>query len=163
MDPIAMIAGIKTAIDLATSIKNITDDIELKAKTSELYNSIISLQNGIMSMQAENHSLLQENHSMSKKLMEIETWENEKSKYSLLEICSQVFVYARNQTDGSTEPSHWLCAKCYNQGIKSILQLKNQSVSGYYYICHSCNSEIRDYSKKKDMDIIVRRNQRGAW
>lgn len=151
MDPIAMITGIKTAIDIATTIKNITDDIELKAKTSELYNSMISLQNGIMSMQAENHSLLQENQALSKKLMEIETWEKEKSKYSLQEICPQVFVYASDETDENSEPPHWICATCYNQGKKSILQLSKKVVSGHYYICHECNSEIRDHSKRQNI------------
>jgi len=144
-----MITGLKTAIDLATTIKNITDDIELKAKTSELYNSIISLQNGIMSMQAENHSLLQENQMLSKKLMEIETWEKEKTKYSLCEISPKVFVYASNRTDNNTEPFHWLCAKCYNQGIKSILQLNDKAYSGYHYVCHNCSSVICDYSQAR--------------
>lgn len=147
MDPIAMITGIKTAIDLARTVKDITDDIELKEKTSELYNSIISLQNGIMSMQAENHSLLQENQALSKKLMKVETWENEKSKYSLREICSKVFVYASEETDTNTEPHHWICAKCYNQGVKSILQFKDAAYSGHYYVCHNCTSEICDHSK----------------
>ena len=147
MDPIAMVTGIKTAIDLATAIKDVTDDIDLKTKTSELYNSIISLQNGVMSMQAENHSLLQENQSLHQKLMEVETWEKEKSKYKLQEISPQVFVYASKATSDSTEPLHWVCAKCYNQGVKSILQLKNKAYSGHYYTCHNCNSDICDHSK----------------
>jgi regulator of replication initiation timing len=155
MDPIAMITGIKTAIDLATSIKNITDDIELKAKTSELYNSIISLQNGIMSMQAENHSLLQENQLLSKKVMGIKTWEKEKSKYFLHEICPHVFVYASKKTDKATEPHHWICAKCYSQGVKSILQLKEATWSGHHYVCHNCNSEICDHSKSQQIQRTI--------
>jgi regulator of replication initiation timing len=150
MDPIAMITGIKTAIDLATAIKNITDDIELKAKTSELYNSIIGLQNGIMSMQAENHSLLQDNHSLSKKLVDVETWEQEKTKYSLSEICPKVFVYSRRKDEDSHEPPHCICTTCYNQGEKSILQFKEKTHAGTYYKCHKCSSEICDYNDKAE-------------
>ena len=149
MDPLTIVTSLKSAIDLASAIKDVTGDIELKAKTSELYNSIINLQNGIMAMQAENHTLLQENQSLSKKLMEIETWEKEKSKYSLHEICPQVFVYASNETNEDTVPHHWLCAKCYNQGTKSILQLSRKVMSGHHYICHNCGSEICDHSKKR--------------
>lgn len=59
MDALAMVTGIKTAIDLATTVKNLADDAELKAKTAELYDSIISLQFDCMLMQTENHALLQ--------------------------------------------------------------------------------------------------------
>lgn len=112
MDPIAMISGIKTAIDLATSIKDITEDIELKLKMAELYNSIISLQNWIISIQEENHYLLQENQLIHKKLINIDRWEKEKFKYTLHEICPKVFVYASKKNDGIKEPSHWICVKC---------------------------------------------------
>ena len=156
-----MITSIKTAIDIATTLKQVADDTDLKAQTIDLYNTMISLQTDIMTMQAENHALLQENHYISKKLMEVETWENEKSKYSLHEICPQVFVYSPDQTDESSEPNHWLCAKCYNQGVKSILQLKRQVPSGHYYICHSCGSEICDYSKKTRNPNISR--NRSTW
>lgn len=153
MDPIAMITGIKTAIDLASAIKTISDDVELKSKTSDLYNTIIALQTGIMEMQAQNSSLLQENNSLSKKLMKIETWENEKSKYLLREICTQVFVYESKSTDTNTDPNHWLCAQCYNKGVKSILQLRTKNPSGSYYICHNCNSEICDHSNKEHINF----------
>ena len=105
------------------------------------------LQNGIMAMQQENHNLLRKNQSLNKKFMEIETWEMEKSKYSLHEICPQVFVYVSKKVDTSTEPSHWICAKCYNQGQKSILQLSRQAVGGHFYICHNCGSELCDHLK----------------
>lgn len=149
MDPLAMFSGIKTAIDLATAIKDVTNDIELKTKTSELYNSIINLQNGIMSMQGENHSLIQENQALRQKIIEVETWEKEKSKYTLQEISPQVFVYASKKTIDGSEPSHWICTKCYNQGVKSILQLERKIASGHYFICHNCGSVICDHSKAR--------------
>lgn len=145
MDAIAMITGIKTAIDLATTIRDVTKDIELKAKAIELHDSIISLQTNIMSVQTENHSLLEENQLLRKEIIKIEAWEQEKTKYSLLEICPQVFVYASNTTDNDSDPAHWICQNCYNNDTKSILQCSKKTSKGTFYICHNCNSEICDH------------------
>ena len=94
MDPLAMITGVKTAIDLATTIKNYTDDIELKTKTSELYDAIINLQNGIMAMQAENHQLLIENHNLKNQIETVANWNTENERYELTSLGPAVHVYA---------------------------------------------------------------------
>lgn len=81
--------------------------------------------------------------------MEIETWEQEKEKYKLREICPHVFVYAIKEEEKGAEPSHWICAACYNQGKKSILQLNRKEKAGHFYICYECCSEICDHSKRQ--------------
>jgi hypothetical protein len=154
MELTSLITGIKAAIDLATTVKTLADDTELKDKTVELYNVIITLQSNIVTVQAENSSLLQKNHSLSQEAMDIITWKEEKSKYSLHEICPQVFVYASNPNNTDSEPSHWLCTQCFEQGVKSILQLKNKTDSGSFYICHNCASQICDYSHKEKINFF---------
>lgn len=146
MDPVSMITCFKTAIDLAKTIKDYTDDIELKSKTAELYTSIISLQGDAMSMQSENHTLLQENHSLREKLMNIEKWQQDSARYELREISPMVFVYSTKEVDDCKEPKHWICAKCYENNKKSILQKAKQTPTGTKYICHNCGSEICDHS-----------------
>ena len=47
---------------------------------------------------------------------------------------------------------HWICAKCYNERKKSILQRKLKSMAGVNYICHTCKSEILDHSQSVPFD-----------
>ena len=142
MDPVSIIVGIKTAIDLTKSIKDLADDVDLKSKTAELYDVIIGLQGGVMTIKEENYSLLTKNHELSQKIMEIDEWKQEKCKYSLHEICSGVFVYSSKKTNNDSEPQHWLCQKCYNESKKFILQKKNAVT----YVCHNCGAEIINHS-----------------
>jgi len=152
MDPFTLATGIKTTLDIAKTVKDITKDAELKVKTSELYDEIIKVQSGIIEVQAEHSKLQQDNHDLTQKLNSIETWEKEKEKYILKEICEKVFVFERKASEQGEEPIHWLCARCFNQNKKSILQLKLKANNGYHYMCHSCGREICDFSKEIPME-----------
>ena len=88
MDPVAIMGSVKTAIDLARTVKDVAADTELKIKTSDLYDSIISLQNVIFSLQSENQSLLNSKYELEKKLVEFERWEKEKTSQTYLKFAS---------------------------------------------------------------------------
>jgi len=136
-----------TAKFIRTSIEKITDEA-VREKVQELLDAIISLQSLIISHQAEFSALRQEKEAIEQKLREIENWREEASRYELTEIASGVYVYAKKKTVESSEPLHYLCAKCYNERKKSILQRTQHSGMGIHYICHSCSSEILDHSKE---------------
>lgn len=128
------------------SIDKIKDDA-IREKVEELLNAIIPLQSQIISLQALNSAGIQEKEVLEKKLRDIEDWRKEATRYELKELASGVYVYTIKETAKSSEPVHYLCAKCYNERKKSILQRTRQSLDGTHYVCHSCSSEIIDHSK----------------
>jgi ribosomal protein L37AE/L43A len=132
--------GVKTAISLAKSITEVVNDDKLKAKSIELYDTIISLQRGILSLQSEYHSLLQDKHGLKKKLMEIEGWEKEKMKYELVKIGEGVHVFSLKTEYEPSMPSHYICPKCYHDNKKSILVAEYTSSNESKYTCPKCNN-----------------------
>ncbi len=133
---------------IKNSIEKIKDDA-VREKVTEILDSIIPLQANIVSLYESNLTLIKEKETLEKKIMEIEDWQKEASRYELKELASGVYVYCIKETAKSSEPNHYLCAKCYNDRNKTILQRTSHSHAGVHYVCHSCSSEIIDHSQAK--------------
>lgn len=133
---------------LKDSIEKIKDEA-VREKVKELLDTIIPLQTYIISLNETISSLRKEKEAIEQKLREIEDWRQEAASYELVELASGVYAYMKKKTIPLSEPPHYLCAKCYNDRKKSILQRVRQSHAGMHYVCHSCSSEIIDHSNAK--------------
>lgn len=131
-------------------------DSEVKAKAAELNNSILSLQGTLFSLQAQNQDLLNKNREVEEELLKLSHWKNIEGSYSLLELCSGVFVYVNKDT---SEPTHYICPNCYSSQKKSILIKDEMTHSGISFRCKSqdCKASYDDYSKKKALTYPNRR------
>jgi len=141
MDITLLATSVSTAISLAKNITDVVGDASLKAKSIELLNTIIDLQSGILSLQTENHTLLQNKHSLEKKLMEIESWEKEKTKYELIKIGEGVHVFSLKPEYESSMPPHYICTTCYHDNKKSILVAEYISSDESKYVCPKCKKK----------------------
>ncbi len=151
---------ISTALATLTAVGELTKlvvsskvDAEVKAKATELNNSILSLQGTLFSLQSNNQELLQAKHDLEIKLVKIADWENEASKYKLHQLCPNVFVYALKENKFSTLPHHYICPNCYQESRKSIIQKKIHSNSGIVYLCHNCGFEVTDFNTPRDISF----------
>lgn len=141
MNPLSLF---RRAAEITQSILKMNKDVEINKNAIELQNIIISLQNEMFSMQSEQSKLLQIKYDLEKKLMECENWDKIKSQYELKEVNSGRFVYAPKPDSNLSEPDHWLCTNCFNDGKKSILQPKISKT-----FCPKCKMEIIVFPKKK--------------
>lgn len=153
MVDITAISATLASLNLASkfikdSIEKIKDNA-VREKVEELLNAIIPLQTHIISLQVVNSASIQEKEALEKKLREIEDWNKEAASYELKEIASGVYVYAIKPNSSVASPPHNLCAKCFQERKKSILQRVKKSMVGVTYACHSCKSEILDHSKSQ--------------
>ena len=158
MDPATIMGSVKTVIDLAKTVRDVASDTDLKIKTGDLYDSMISLQNIIFSLQSENQSLLNCKYELEKKLMEFESWEQEKTKYKLVEISKGVVTYVFDTSQDPSIPGHYICKNCYNDKTASILNPVFIHSDGSKYICPRCEAELithvydPDPQKRADTD-----------
>jgi hypothetical protein len=141
---------ISTALSTIQIVKNLTKAIidskvssALREQAIESQFAIIDLQNTIMNMQTHNQTLLQEKTELKQQLVNIENWETEKSKYYLEQPEPGIFVYAFDFEVEMTEPEHWLCANCYQNKQKSILQRTGSDSRGLIFLCFRCQNSIR--------------------
>jgi len=85
-------------------------------------------------------------------IVKLENWNHESERYKLTELATDILIYTVKPGKENGEPPHKLCAKCYNDHKKSILQRKDKSMSGTTYVCHTCTSEILDHSQCDEFD-----------
>ncbi|MEP3525220.1 MAG: hypothetical protein ABJN24_07310 [Hyphomicrobiales bacterium] len=135
-EAIAGLGALKTALDLTKGLKDIND--------AALRNSaVIELQEHILSAQQEQFALSEHVRQLEKQIAEFEAWEHEKTRYELKELEPGNFAYALKEGMGEVEPAHYLCASCYSNGRKEILQ-GNTSCYGLRIIrCGNCKAEIK--------------------
>lgn len=119
------------------------DFVKFGDELRKLYADILSAQRGAMTAQANEAALLEEVGKLKKHVAELEAWETEKQRYELVALAPNVMAYSVKANARGAEPSHYICANCYQIGRKSFL---NQHTSNQYldqYHCKTCGEELR--------------------
>ena len=109
------LGGFKAVFDLLKGLKNIDDRVRRDA-------AVMEIQEKILAAREAHSALLDRVGELEKKLASFEHWDTEKEKYELKEIYPQTFAYVIKEKVRGTEPSHLICAACYQMRKKSILQ-----------------------------------------
>ncbi len=135
-------ASLKTMGELTALVLKTRVDSAVIEKAQESQAAMISLQSAMLSLQTQYQVLLREKDELEQRLIKMEDWNTEAQNYSLKEISSGVFVYVRKQDSSDGSPSHWLCANCYENKQKSILQRQPRESRGTPYRYIRCKSLI---------------------
>jgi len=138
----------ETLTKLRGFIKNtLADD---KPELTDIYDELQNVLYLVTAEYAANQEALNTVNNLREKLVELQNWKETKSKYSLIKLTMGVLVYAPNKTHESPEPLHWICANCFSDQKKSILQLQkhetpdNRSREWPYYLdCPRCKTSLK--------------------
>jgi hypothetical protein len=131
--------------DLAKVMVGLRDAAAFRDKAIEFQNAIIDAQNAAFAAQQERSALVEEIRSCKEKLAKMKKWDTEKKKYELKEVYSGAFAYVIRPDAKGSEPTHWLCTACFQNGEKSFLQARPRPHREDYSIfyCSRCRGEIR--------------------
>ena len=122
----AVIGGLKVLTSLTDKAKQhgATDEF-----TRELNTAIINMQSAVMDAQAmtleaqgEQSRLLTRITELEKEFKRADDWDKERQRYGLIHLGHRVVYGLREEPRQEEEPVHYLCATCYQDGVKSILQ-----------------------------------------
>jgi hypothetical protein len=136
------LGSLKAAFEIAKSFVGVRDATVIQSKVFELQREILAAQQSALSAQQAQSSLLQQIGDLEKQIADMKTWEAEKERYQLTEVAPRVFAYTLKPEMSGVEPVHWICAVCYQNGKKSILQGFNSAQSGWTHSCPVCHTEI---------------------
>lgn len=125
------LGAVKTAFDIAKTIKDIDNTAARNA-------AVIDLQNEILTAQAAQAALISQIGELKKEMARFETWETEKQRYELEELPPGIFAYRLKSGMENGEPAHKICANCYNKNVKSLLHKLGSANGRTQWRCHSC-------------------------
>lgn len=139
----AAAGSLKVASDIARAILDLRDETKIRAKVMELQRAIIDAQSSTLSAQTDALAQIGRVRELEQRIVELEDWAREKERYELYKVKEGVFTYALKETMSQGEPPHQICAKCYQDGVKSILQEQHRVVGRLVeLICHRCGAEL---------------------
>jgi hypothetical protein len=136
------VTGLKTAVDLVMGFGRLSTMAEVNAKAIELQQVILTAQANAFAANSQQFDLLQKIRDLEEELARIRGWEETKKRYRLYQPSPGIFVYALKDQVDSPEPSHWICARCYENGKRAIIQQKSKSLASTYHVCFECKSEF---------------------
>ncbi|MGB7101120.1 MAG: hypothetical protein WBD95_20435, partial [Xanthobacteraceae bacterium] len=136
----AGLGALKTAFDIAKGLKDIDDAARRNA-------AVIELQEKILAAREEQSALLDRVGELEEKVASFETWEAEKQRYDLKQLVrdAPTFAYALKGDAQPPETFHCICATCYQNRVKSILQFSRNAFVGSterILACPVCKTEV---------------------
>ena len=135
----AAMGSLRLAGDIARGLLTIRDGQMMQAKVIELQDLILAAQQSALSAQADQFALLQDKRELEDRAMKAEAWADEANRYALHEVTPGCFVYALKPEMAGAEPSHHICANCYSDRRKSLLQMSDS----VHATCPHCKSMVR--------------------
>jgi hypothetical protein len=144
MSAIAAIVGsLNSAKEIAKSFVGLRDAAVIQTKVIELQTAILSAQKSAFSANAAQTALLEQVRQLKEEVARLKAWETEKQRYQLTELTPGVMAYALKEEMRAGEPTHYLCANCYQNGEKAFLQQETRTPGmARVQVCHKCGSEL---------------------
>lgn len=139
----ALIASVNAVKTIAQGMIAVRDQDLLREQAVELNSKLLSVLSSAIATQAEQSALLDEVDKFKKQIAEMEDWAREKARYELADAGNGALAYAIKPDAQGAEPSHHVCANCYQQGHKSILQPEKRHPGMLsLLICNACGAEL---------------------
>jgi hypothetical protein len=134
------LGALKAATEIIKTIVGLRDSAKILENTVELNTKILSAQQALADAQTEQTTLVQTIRQLEEEIARLKTWnDSEKQKYELKAIGGGSHAYALKESARGTEPEHWVCTQCYDDGKRSILQRMGLPHSGLsQYKCNRC-------------------------
>ncbi len=131
----AGLGAIKTALDIAKGLKDISD-------TAARNMAVVELTEKILAARESQSALLDRVSELEQEVVRLKDWEADKKRYQLSDIGNGVVALVLKPAMSNGEPAHKICADCAAKGEKSHLQPHIRGPYYEQYKCHGCGFEI---------------------
>jgi hypothetical protein len=119
---IAFAGAVSHAVNIGKALVDTRDATKQAALKLEFTTALLELHTKQLDIVQSQQTLLDEVQSLKQQLAANERWEHESQHYQLQELAPGILVYALKLEHSAAQPSHWLCAACYHDRKKSLLQ-----------------------------------------
>lgn len=119
---VAFTAAVSHALNVAKAIVDARDAAKVLELKLEFSTALMDVTQKQLALTQGYQATLDTNQTLKKQIEAYQRWEQESQRYELHQPSVGVFVYALKPEHAAGQPLHWICAACYNDGKKSLLQ-----------------------------------------
>jgi hypothetical protein len=160
MDDISAIDGLTNSLravaDITKALKDVSDPSAIPTKIYELTKEIMSAQSFALAVQSEQFNLVQSRRELEEEIAKSKSWNTERYRYQLQSVGPGANAYVVKDTMRGSEPVHWICADCFQNGKKRFLSESHADLHHVYHKCAECSYKIRIRKSPSSGQTIVR-------
>lgn len=139
-----VLASLQAAKEIAESLINLRGAEASQSKILELQARFLEAQQAAFSAQQHLSALVDRVAELEKEIAQLKAWNCEKERYALKAIGNGAFAYLVKPEAALAEPVHALCANCYGNHKKSILQSNGEvQWTSHAWVCPSCKAAVK--------------------
>lgn len=135
------VASVRLLWDVVKANKSFVNYNELVAAVSEVNTDLIAAQSAAITSQKSELALSQRVRELEQKIVALENWKREAKRYELCSVIMGFSAYRLKPKVEHREPLHYLCANCFADKKKSILQFSVAAGYENYVECPRCMSK----------------------
>lgn len=137
------LSALKTAQELVKGLDIAKDQAALTELRLGLQAQILEAQQALFAAQEEKAALLKAKSDAEAEVVRLMDWSAERENYALKRFHPGTVAYAYQPGEAKTQPPHNLCASCYDNRKKGLLQPTAQLERGYkMHRCGSCGGSV---------------------
>ncbi len=155
------IGSIKAALEIAKGVSALKSETEINRALIDIQRALLDAQASAFDDRERISELLNENKKLQSDLDRNSDWDQQKSRYQLTQSPLGAYTYDLIPEVADGEPLHRLCAKCFQDGHKSILNTISKGRGGEKVNCPTCKTDFL-LAKFGDPIVSIPR-QRTAW
>ena len=120
--------SLKASFEIGKALLKMGISAEIKDRIREMNDGILAAQESAIASQQHESALLKQISALEKQITDFEAWAAEAETYKLANVRTPnhpmglAFAYAPKEGTHTGEPPHFICASCYQERHKSILQ-----------------------------------------
>jgi hypothetical protein len=139
----AGLSSLKAATDIVKGLNAANTQAAINDVKLDLQARIFDAREALTAAQEAQAAALSRIRELEQEIVQMKNWEGEKQRYEFKELATGVTAYVVKEAMRGTEPEHQICANCYQQGKKSILQAEFWPVGrASVLVCHGCGSVL---------------------
>ena len=137
----AGVSSLKTAFDITKGILDISNSADIKSAVTAIQQELINAQQSAIEANSREAALVKTIDKLEAQIAGFEAWDAEKQRHKLEQLPPGILMYGLRPGMENGEPSHKICANCYNQSVKSLLHITGQGNGLTSWKCHRCKFE----------------------
>ena len=135
-------AGIKKAYETAKALLDLKIETETMARINDLTIQLGDLSGKFIEAQQAHMACQERTMQLEKEVARMNAFEADKNRYAMQKVGENSYAYALKPEAAGEEPPHYICASCYADSYKSILQLSGRNYGTDALTCHRCKSSV---------------------
>ena len=148
----AGLSSLKAAKDILQAMNGMQTATTINDIKLTLQGHILEAQQGLFKAQEAQTTAARRISELEQESVRLKDWSGEKQRYQLHDVGRGAMTYMIKLGMENGEPSHWLCATCFEQGRKSFMQNKGNGVGNrtvaergldQTFACDCCKSSFK--------------------